>query len=49
MPLAWLRAQPAMSAPIASARNGAQLASVLRGAEITLTTEELAQLDAASA
>ena len=49
VPLAWLRAQPAVSAPIASARNGEQLAGVLRGAEITLTAEELDQLDAASA
>ncbi|WP_431912104.1 aldo/keto reductase [Nonomuraea jabiensis] len=46
--LAWLAAQPTITAPIASARNVAQLQPLLAAAELTLTQEELALLDEAS-
>lgn len=46
--LAWLRAQPGVSTPIASARNGEQLRGVLSAAEITLTESEVSRLNAAS-
>ena len=42
--LAWLRAQPTVVAPIASARTPAQLAELLPGTAITLKDEELALL-----
>ncbi|MEK7466052.1 MAG: aldo/keto reductase [Planctomycetota bacterium] len=42
--LAWLRAQPTVVAPIASARSAAQLAEILPGATLRLTEAELARL-----
>ena len=47
--LAWLRAQPTVAAPIASARTVEQLPPLLVGATLELTAEELALLDSASA
>jgi len=47
--LAWLLARPTVVAPIASARNAAQLAELLPIVEVRLTREEVARLDAASA
>ncbi|WP_280672223.1 MULTISPECIES: aldo/keto reductase [unclassified Kitasatospora] len=47
--LAWLRAQPTVAAPIASARTVEQLPALLTGATLELTAEQLALLDAASA
>lgn len=47
--LAWLRMQPTVLAPIASARTPAQLAELLPGATLQLSAAELARLDAASA
>ncbi|WP_040811500.1 aldo/keto reductase [Nocardia concava] len=46
--LAWLRTQPAIAAPIASARTPDQLSALLASAELTLTPSEVAQLSAAS-
>ncbi len=46
--LAWLRMQPTVLAPIASARTPAQLADLLPGAALLLSDEQLARLDAAS-
>jgi aryl-alcohol dehydrogenase-like predicted oxidoreductase len=45
--LAWLRAQPAVVAPIASARSAAQLADLLPMARLELSAAELARLSAA--
>jgi aryl-alcohol dehydrogenase-like predicted oxidoreductase len=42
--LAWLRAQPGVTAPIASARSPEQLAELLRMADLELTTAELERL-----
>ena len=42
--LAWLRAQPGVTAPIASARTPAQLAELLPMAELELAPEELDRL-----
>ncbi len=47
--LAWLRQQPTVVAPIASARTTSQLPALLASASLELTAEELAALDAASA
>jgi aryl-alcohol dehydrogenase-like predicted oxidoreductase len=47
--LAWLLAQPAITAPIVSATSLAQLDDVLDAAKITLDKEALARLDKASA
>jgi aryl-alcohol dehydrogenase-like predicted oxidoreductase len=47
--LAWLLAQPTVVAPIASARNTAQLAEILPFVELRLTQEELDTLATASA
>jgi aryl-alcohol dehydrogenase-like predicted oxidoreductase len=47
--LAWLRVQPTVVAPIASARNPEQLQGLLPMAELELSSDELSQLDAASA
>ncbi len=47
--LAWLRAQPTVLAPIASARTPAQLAEVLQSVELELSPSELERLSAASA
>ncbi|MEA2675768.1 MAG: hypothetical protein QOI92_2960 [Chloroflexota bacterium] len=46
--LAWLRAQPTVLAPIASARNTAQLGPLIAAAGLELSTAELERLDAAS-
>ena len=46
--LAWVTARPAVSATILGARTTAQLEANLRAADIQLTTEETAELDAAS-
>jgi aryl-alcohol dehydrogenase-like predicted oxidoreductase len=46
--LAWLRAQPTVHAPIASATSREQLSELVASASLELTGEELAQLDAAS-
>jgi aryl-alcohol dehydrogenase-like predicted oxidoreductase len=42
--IAWLREQPTVLAPIASARNEAQLAPLLASVELRLGTDELARL-----
>ncbi len=46
--LAWLAAQPTVAAPIASARNAAQLAGLLPALELELTDAELTALSDAS-
>jgi aryl-alcohol dehydrogenase (NADP+) len=46
--LAWLRVQPGVVAPIASARSVDQLPDLLAGARLDLTTEELDALAAVS-
>lgn len=47
--LAWLLGQPGVAAPIASARNTEQLASILPAAQIRLNEAELDRLGTASA
>ncbi len=47
--LAWLLAQPAIAAPIASATTLAQLADILKSTKLKLGTDDLAALDKASA
>jgi aryl-alcohol dehydrogenase-like predicted oxidoreductase len=47
--LAWLRAQPGVTAPIASARTPGQLAELLPGATLELGADEVERLRAASA
>ncbi len=47
--LAWLAAQPTVTAPIASATSEAQLAELTASLSLTLTSEQLETLDAASA
>jgi aryl-alcohol dehydrogenase-like predicted oxidoreductase len=47
--LAWLAAQPTITAPIASARRVEQLPALLAAVELKLTDEELAKLTEASA
>jgi aryl-alcohol dehydrogenase-like predicted oxidoreductase len=44
--LAWVRVQPAVVAPIASARHPQQLAEILPGATLELANEELGVLNA---
>jgi aryl-alcohol dehydrogenase-like predicted oxidoreductase len=46
--LAWLAAQPAVAAPIASATRVAQVEELLGGMRLTLTSEQLQTLEAAS-
>jgi aryl-alcohol dehydrogenase-like predicted oxidoreductase len=46
--LAWLMAQPTIAAPIASATSVEQLHDILKAASLTLSTADLASLDAAS-
>ncbi len=46
--LAWLAAQPTITAPIASARTTDQLPDLLASVSLTLTADELAALDGAS-
>ena len=45
--LAWLMAKPAVTAPIASATSLAQLESLTRASELSLTADQMALLDAA--
>lgn len=47
--LAWLMIRPGVTAPIASATSLAQLAPLMKSAELKLTAEDLAALDRASA
>ena len=47
--LAWTMAQPAITAPIASATSVDQLAELTAAMELTLTPDQIARLDAASA
>ncbi len=47
--IAWLAAKPGVAAPIASATSPDQLAQVLAGATLSLTDDEIARLDEASA
>jgi aryl-alcohol dehydrogenase-like predicted oxidoreductase len=47
--LAWLAAQPTITAPIASARTLEQLPALLASTELELTADELEALDGASA
>ena len=47
--LAWLMAQPGITAPIASASSVGQLHELLAAARLSLSTAQIAQLDAASA
>jgi aryl-alcohol dehydrogenase-like predicted oxidoreductase len=42
--LAWLAAQPGIAAPIASATSVAQVESLIRGAQLTLSADDLALL-----
>ncbi len=46
--LAWVMAQPGITAPIASATSLDQLASLVRATELKLTAEDVAELDAES-
>lgn len=46
--LAWLFAQPTVTAPIASARSVEQLNDLLPAVDLALTSDELDALDAAS-
>jgi aryl-alcohol dehydrogenase-like predicted oxidoreductase len=46
--LAWLRAQPTVIAPIASARTVSQLSELLPVTKVTLSPEDITRLDAAS-
>ena len=45
--LAWLNAQPGISAPIASATNVAQAEQLIAATQLVLTADQLARLDAA--
>lgn len=47
--LAWLIARPSLTAPIASATSLTQLHDLLKAATLTLSAEDIAQLDGASA
>ncbi|OJX71020.1 MAG: alcohol dehydrogenase [Micrococcales bacterium 73-13] len=47
--LAWLRVQPAVAAPIASASRAEQVPDLLASATLELTPDELAELDRVSA
>ena len=47
--LAWTKAQPAITAPIASATSIAQLAELVAAIELELTADQIGRLDAASA
>lgn len=47
--LAWLKAQPSVTAPIASATSLQQLSELLAAIEVTLTPQQIASLDLASA
>jgi len=47
--LAWLIAQPVITAPIASATSAAQLSEIMKAPRLKLSVEDLATLDKASA
>jgi aryl-alcohol dehydrogenase-like predicted oxidoreductase len=47
--LAWVMAKPAIAAPIASATSVAQVTELMRALSLTLTADDIAQLDKASA
>lgn len=47
--LAWLRQQPTVTAPIASAKNAGQLQGLRESMQLTLTKEEVTDLNRASA
>jgi aryl-alcohol dehydrogenase-like predicted oxidoreductase len=47
--IAWLRQQPTVAAPIASASRPEQVGDLLDGARVELTADELAELDRVSA
>jgi aryl-alcohol dehydrogenase-like predicted oxidoreductase len=47
--LAWLMARPGITCPIASATTPEQLRELAGAADVTLTTDEYAALDAAGA
>jgi aryl-alcohol dehydrogenase-like predicted oxidoreductase len=47
--LAWVRSQPGVLAPIASARTPQQLAEILPGATLELSAAELTELSHVSA
>ena len=47
--LAWVMAQPGLTAPIASATSVAQLQELMGAAELSLSAEDLKALDVASA
>jgi aryl-alcohol dehydrogenase-like predicted oxidoreductase len=47
--LAWLREQPHVAAPIASARTAEQLADLMESVQVRLTPQQLEQLSAATA
>ena len=47
--LAWIMAKPAIGAPIASATSVAQLRDIMGALDVTLSAEDIAALDAASA
>lgn len=47
--LAWIIAQPGVTAPIASATTLQQIESLIRAVELKLTQDDIAELDAASA
>jgi aryl-alcohol dehydrogenase-like predicted oxidoreductase len=47
--LAWIMARPAIAAPIASATSVAQLTELMGALRVTLTAEDVAELDRASA
>jgi aryl-alcohol dehydrogenase-like predicted oxidoreductase len=47
--LAWTMAQPAITAPIASATKMPQLAELVAAFTLSLTPDQIARLDAASA
>ena len=48
MAIAWLIAQPGVTAPIASATNLQQLEGLVRAASLHLSPRDIAQLDQAS-
>jgi len=47
--LAWLMQRPGVTAPIASATTRAQLETLVRAADLTLSADDVAELEAASA
>ena len=47
--LAWIMTKPAIAAPIASATSVTQLTELMGALRLTLSTEDVAALDAASA